>query len=120
MCDHSIYILYSSSSKDLQSSVRPVINLLHALKLVLRELNSTNPAKIVRKCLGAERFSQISRIRRAKLESPLKCRLYDRCMNGCTKAFVLKEDPEGTSCSRTSSRDLRETGPSIGKPKPIE
>ena len=72
MCDHSIYILYSRSSKDVESSVRPVVNLLHAPKLVLREINSTNSAKIVRKCLGTERFSQISRIPRAKRESPLR------------------------------------------------
>ena len=74
MRDHSIYILCSLSSKDLQrtlrkSSVRPVVSLSHAPKLALRALNSINPAKIVRKCLGTERFSQISRIPRAKRES---------------------------------------------------
>ena len=74
MRDHSIYILYSLSSKDLQrtlrkSSVRPVVSLSHASKLVLRGLNGINPAKIVRKCLKTERFSQISRIPRAKRES---------------------------------------------------
>ena len=57
MCDHSIYILYSLSSKDLQrtlrkSSVRPVVNLSHAPKLFLMGLNSVNPIKTVRKCLG--------------------------------------------------------------------
>ena len=74
MCDHSIYILYSLSSKDVQrtlrnSSVRPVVSLSHAPKLALRGLNRINPAKIMRKCLGTERFSQISRIPRAKRES---------------------------------------------------
>ena len=71
MCDHSIYILYSLSSKDSQrtlpkSSVRPVVTLSHAPKLFLRGLNSINPAKTVKKFLGTERFSQISRIPRAK------------------------------------------------------
>ena len=75
MCDHSIYILYSLSSKDSQRtlrklSVRPVVALSHAPKLFLRGLNSINPAKTVRKCLGTEGFSQISRIPRAKRESP--------------------------------------------------
>ena len=68
MCEHSVYcilnFLYSRSGKLFQSSVKPVVNLSHVSKLVLRELNSTNPAKIVRKCLGTERFSQISRIPR--------------------------------------------------------
>ena len=63
MCDHSIYILYSLSSKDSQrtlpkSSVRPVVNLSRAPKLFLRGLNSINPAKTVRKFLGTEGFSQ--------------------------------------------------------------
>ena len=62
MCDHSIYILYSLSSKDSQrtlpkSSVRPVVNLSRAPKLFLRGLNSINPAKTVRKFLGTEGFS---------------------------------------------------------------
>ena len=59
MCDHSIYILYSLSSKDSQrtlrkSSVRPVVNLSHAPKLLLKGINSINPAKTVRNCLGTE------------------------------------------------------------------
>ena len=75
ICDHSIYILYSLSSKDSQrtlrkSSVRTVVNLSHAPKLFPRGLNSINPAKTVRKCLGTEGFSQISRIPCAKRESP--------------------------------------------------
>ena len=74
MRDHPIYILYSLSSKDSQrtlrkSSVRPVVSLSHAPKLALRRFNSINPAKIVTKCPGTERFSQISRIPRAKRES---------------------------------------------------
>ena len=37
-------------------------------------------------------------------------------MIGCTMAFVLKEDPEGTSSLNTSSRDFQETGRSIENP----
>ena len=74
MYDHSIYILYSLSSKDSQRtlrklSVRPVVNLSHAPKLFLRGLNIINPVKTVRNCPGTEGFSQISRIPRAKRES---------------------------------------------------
>ena len=75
MCNHFIYILYTLSSKDSQrtlrkSSVRPVVNLSHAPKLFLMGLNSVNPVKSVRKCLGTEGFSQISQIPRTKRESP--------------------------------------------------
>ena len=92
MHDHSIYILYSLSSKDLQrtlrkSSVRPVVSLSHAPKLALRGLNSIKPAKIVR----TERLSQISPIPRVKL-----------------------------NVSPKSSRDFRETDRNIEKPKSIE
>ena len=74
MCDHSIYILYSLTSKDLQrtlrkSSVRPVVNLSHAPKLFLRGLNSINSAKTARKCLGTEGLSQISRIPRQNVSN---------------------------------------------------
>ena len=105
MCDHSIYILYALSSKDSKrtlgkSSVRPAVKLSHAPKLFLVGLNSINPPETLRKCLGTEGFSQISRIPRAKRESPPNYTLYDCCMSACTMAFVLKEDPEGTSSSR--------------------
>ena len=74
MHDHSIYILHSLGSKDLQrtlrkSSVGTVVSLSHAPKFSLSGFNGINPVKIVRKCLGTERFSPISRIPRAKRES---------------------------------------------------
>ena len=85
MRDHSIYILYSLSSKDLQRtwrkwSVGRVVSLLALIRL-----NSISPAKIARKCLGIR--------------------------NDSHKFLEFREQ----KVSPKSSRDFRETGRSIEK-----
>ena len=85
-CAIILFIFYTPAVARLKLYVikcfRLVVNLLHAPKLVLRGLKSTNPAKIVRKCQGTKRVSQISRIPRAILHIVCRELLYDRMYDG--------------------------------------
>ena len=65
-----LYFILGTRKELFVSQVLGLSKLVACTEIVPKSvINSVNPAKTVRKCLGTEGFSQISRIPRAKRES---------------------------------------------------